>query len=242
MENFPTWADYLLAIVFGLVLPLTSGIRSAAAFKQKVLLFNGPMRRRFYLGNSFFLFLIAAVVLLVWLLYRRPIEALGFRMPGTDFHTITLILSGLFLFLYMADSLYSSWEMRHEPDAANDLLEKAPFMPTEKDDLPTYIIMCISAAVFEEIVFRGFLISFFAKIFQGIPGAVTWALLAPAIIFSIAHYYQGAKAVFKIAVLSFLFGMIYWYSGSLIPVIILHFIVDLVSGLLCVYYAGEKGK
>lgn len=240
MESFPTWADYLLAIVFGIILPISSGLRSAAAFKRKQLQFNGPLRRKFYLGNSFFLFLIAAVVLLVWLLYRRPIENLGFRMPGSDFHSTTLILSGLFLFLYMADSLQSIWELRNEPGSSKDLLEMAPFMPTEKDDLPTYVIMSMSAAVFEEIVFRGFLVTFFTAIFKDIPGATTWALLAPAIIFSIAHYYQGAKAVFKIAVLSFLFGMIYWYSGSLIPVIILHFIVDLVSGLLCVY--GVKSE
>lgn len=239
MSSSPTWVDYILLFIFGVLLPIGTGLRSAALFKSRLLYFNGPTRRRFYLGNSFSLFLMAAVILVVWFLYKRPFEEIGFRLPVNEYQTITWILCGVFLFIFLADSLYSSWEMHQSDKGFEEFLQQAPFMPTEKDDLPTYFIMCLSAAVFEEIVFRGYLITLIHQLFSTHPAASTIALLLPAILFSIAHYYQGITAVFKIAVLSFLFGMIYWYSGSLIPVIILHFIVDAVSGLVCVFGKGK---
>lgn len=235
MSASPTWVDYILIFIFGFLLPIGTGLRSAALFKSSTLHFNSYSRRRFYLGNSLSLFLMAAVIMVVWLLYGRPMEELGFRLPFNEFHSVTYLLSGLFVFIFLADSLYSSWEMNSSKENLKEFKRHAPFMPTEKDDLPTYLIMCMSAAVFEEIVFRGYLITVVQKLFHSFPAADTMALLIPAILFSIAHYYQGLAAVFKIAVLSFLFGMIYWYSGSLIPVILLHFLVDLMSGLVCVY-------
>lgn len=239
MSASPTWVDYILIFIFGFLLPIGTGLRSAALFKSSTLHFNPYSRRRFYLGNSLSLFLMAAVIMVVWLLYGRPMEELGFRLPFNEFHSVTYILSGLFVFIFLADSLYSSWEMNGSKENLEEFKRHAPFMPTVKDDLPTYVIMCISAAVFEEIVFRGYLITLIHQLLHDMPFAATWAILLPAILFSVAHYYQGLEAVFKIAVLSFLFGMIYLYSGSLIPVILLHFFVDLTSGLVCIY--GVRG-
>ena len=62
MENFPAFADWILVLVFGVLLPFISGVRSAAAFKELKVEFDSATKRRFYLGNSFFLFIIAAVI------------------------------------------------------------------------------------------------------------------------------------------------------------------------------------
>ena len=178
--------------------------------------------------------------MLVWGLYLRPYSQLGFATPASLGKTVQWWMIGLFVVIYVMDMIHSIYGSTELEQTISRLEEQTPFMPTKIVELPAYIIMCISAGVFEEIVFRGYMITFFKTILTGIPSVAVWAVMTPAIIFSLAHYYQGPKAVFKILVLSLLFGMIFWHSGSLYAVIILHFLVDFVSGLLSIYLAKNK--
>jgi membrane protease YdiL (CAAX protease family) len=66
------------------------------------------------------------------------------------------------------------------------------------------------------------------------------SVFLPAFVFSIAHFYQGVKAVIKIFVLAVLFGYLFVFSGSLLIVMILHFLVDAVGGLLTIKYMKEE--
>lgn len=242
MENFPAFIDFILVLIFGIILPFVSGVRSASVFKEMKVEFDAATKRRFYLGNSFLLFIVAAVIMIVWGLYQRPFTELGFTTPAAIGKSVQWWMIGLFVLLYAMDMIHSVTDHNELEKTKDRLEEQTPFMPSKWKDLPAYIIMCISAGVFEEIVFRGYLITFCRYFFNGIPAAAAWAVITPALVFSVAHYYQGAKAVFKILVLSLLFGMIFWHSGSLIAVIILHFLVDLVSGLLTIYIAKNKLK
>ncbi|MBC7850382.1 MAG: CPBP family intramembrane metalloprotease [Chitinophagaceae bacterium] len=240
MENFPSFVDYILVALFGIVIPFVSGVKSSTAFKNLAVPFDFYSRRRFYIGNSLFLFLMAAIIIIVWWLYSRPFDVLGFTRPSSIGKSIPWWMIALFLFMYLFDMFYSLFEKNEREDTIEKLHDQTPFMPTEIRDLPAYTVMCISAGVFEEIVFRGYLINFFQYVFASVPAGAAWAVITPAIIFSIAHFYQGPGAVFKILVLSLLFGMIFWHSGSLYAVILLHFFVDFISGLLSIYLAKQK--
>ncbi|MBL0101804.1 MAG: CPBP family intramembrane metalloprotease [Saprospiraceae bacterium] len=52
--------------------------------------------------------------------------------------------------------------------------------------------------------------------------------------FSISHIYQGWAAVLKIIILSITLGFIFLYSGSLLYVILIHILIDLISGWISV--------
>jgi uncharacterized protein len=52
------------------------------------------------------------------------------------------------------------------------------------------------------------------------------------LVFAVSHLYQGIWAVIKILIVAILFGIIFWYSKSLLLVVVLHVLVDLVSGLV----------
>ena len=99
--------------------------------------------------------------------------------------------------------------------------------------------MCFSAGVFEEIVYRGYLINYCWYLFEGYNYQQMIAVVLPALAFSVAHFYQGAKAVLKIFFLSVFFGYLFIYSGSLLIVMILHFLVDAAGGLLTIKYMKE---
>jgi hypothetical protein len=108
--------------------------------------------------------------------------------------------------------------------------EKSSFLPEQKSELTYYIILCICAGIFEEIIYRSFMVTYFLPTQQvGFPFI---ALFAPAILFSLAHYYQGWQAVFKIMLFSSLLGWIFIVSKSIYLNMFIHFMVDLISGIL----------
>lgn len=240
MENFPDWTDSLLALIFGIAVPFISGIKSATQMKEMPLLFDSPTKKRFYLGNSVFLAIMGIVILITWWLHARPFTVLGVALPATEHYSLLVILTLLFVSLYIMDVVHGVLVPEETEGNMPSIESQTPFLPAEWQELPAYFVMCASAGLFEEVVYRGFLITYFQYLFKGIPAADTLALLTPALIFSVAHFYQGAKAVFKILVLSLLFGMIFWYSHSLLIVIILHILVDLSGGILSVMVAKNK--
>lgn len=236
MDNFPLWADHILAIVFGIAIPFY------AAYKRPKDLvgrhFESHQKKSIYLANSFSLFVMALVIIVVWLLFKRPLAELGFKPISNIEGWWWLAL--IFILLYIIDTVVaitSKENLKKNFDANNS---KTPFMPTKRHELPLYFLMCFSAGVFEEIIFRGFLVTYFMFLLSDIVSGEMWAVFLPALVFSVAHYYQGSKAVLKILILSVLFGYIFILSDSLLIVMLLHFLVDAVGGLLTMKYMKKE--
>jgi membrane protease YdiL (CAAX protease family) len=107
-------------------------------------------------------------------------------------------------------------------------------MPTSWSDYKHFIFLSFAAGIGEEIMFRGFMINYIYSISQDTGYSYLLAILIPALLFSLAHIYQGILSVVKIMCISILFGAIYIWSESLLIVCIIHVLVDLVSGALLV--------
>jgi membrane protease YdiL (CAAX protease family) len=158
---------------------------------------------------------------------------MGFRLSlDVDNRALTFGMITLLAVLYTADLIISirKWEKR---DSSLDTLdETTPFLPKSLKELPAYIVMCISAGVFEEIIYRGFMVTYFLPEYNFSDGLPILAVTAPAFLFSLAHYYQGWQAVLKIFLLSMLLGIIFLSSGSIWVVMLIHFLIDLIGGLV----------
>jgi len=231
MDNFPDLSDHILVLIYGLVIPFISGVKSLENFDN--IQFTESLRRRFYLSNSLFLCLASLPILVSWGLHDRPFDAMGFRLSlDVDNRPLTFGMITLLAVLYTADLIISirKWEKR---DSSLDTLdETTPFLPKSLRELPAYIVMCISAGVFEEIIYRGFMVTYFLPEYNFSDGLPILAVTAPAFLFSLAHYYQGWQAVLKIFLLSMLLGIIFLSSGSIWVVMIIHFLIDLIGGLV----------
>lgn len=238
MVDQPSIFDHSLAVLFGIYIPLVSGFRSARQFKHLHL--GKSERSRFYLVNSAFLGGMGLIVLANWVLHGRSLTLLGLtQVPQLNFHT--LLYTGLFLVLYIGDLLSNTSSQKRKADTLEHWNQHTPFLPRHGSELPVYTLMCLAAGVGEEIVFRGFMIQYGLSLFSNyLPAPETWAVVLPALIFAIAHYYQRFKAVVKIAVLSVLFGWIYLYSQSLWIVMALHFGVDWLGGYLSTRMEREE--
>jgi len=91
---------------------------------------------------------------------------------------------------------------------------------TVQDLLLNLVLVAVFAGIGEELFFRGVLQRLFIKLFKN-----PWVgILVTAFIFSAIHLqFYGFIPRF---ILGILLGLLYWYSGSLWPAIIAHFIYD----------------
>jgi membrane protease YdiL (CAAX protease family) len=66
------------------------------------------------------------------------------------------------------------------------------------------------------------------------------ALIVPSLLFSLAHYYQGWKAVLKIWGFAVGLGLMFIITGSLWPVMIIHFIIDFGGGWMAMILGRKQ--
>ncbi|MFI5132003.1 MAG: CPBP family intramembrane glutamic endopeptidase [Chitinophagales bacterium] len=180
----------------------------------------------------------AAIIVSVWLLFKRPPAEIGLtlRVEGSVWKWTVMA----FVILYTIDTINSVATPKNIAASLSDWQKRTPFMPTKMKELPVYLLMCLCAGVFEEIVFRGYLVTYFWYLFSGSNYQQILSVFLPAFVFSISHFYHGRKNIIKIFMLSALFGFIFIQSGSLVIVMLLHFITNVIGGLLTVKYIREK--
>ena len=100
-------------------------------------------------------------------------------------------------------------------------------LPRKPLEIALWVAVSMSAGISEEIAFRGY--------FQRQLGALTgskWAgVCLQALLFGMAHGYQGVQAMAPIALIGGLFGVLAIWRGSLRPGIIAHVLIDILSGV-----------
>jgi membrane protease YdiL (CAAX protease family) len=224
----PTFTDHILVIILGLVLPFFSGVRGSEQLGN--MHFNEYTRRRFYLSNSLVLWIITLIVMAIWYWNKRSFELMGFKYPEPGW--IAILLTVLMGILYVADLMYSTLSDHELRKTQKQWESSVPFLPEKYRELPAYTLMCITAGVCEEILYRGFLVNYFIDPMKD--GFPWMAGVFPSVLFSIAHFYQGYMAMFKIFLLSLLFGLIFIFSQSLLFVVIIHFLIDFTGGVLAI--------
>jgi membrane protease YdiL (CAAX protease family) len=106
---------------------------------------------------------------------------------------------------------------------------KAVFMlaPGDGSEMTLWVILSVTAGICEEFIFRGYLQKQFLVITRSEPAAVA----LQAVLFGIAHSYQGVKSIVTITVYGGLFGMLAVYRKSLRPGMIQHAMQDSFAGL-----------
>jgi membrane protease YdiL (CAAX protease family) len=224
-EFLPNIIDHILVFVIGILLPL----RSMKAQKMlKKMHFSPVMKSRLYIGNSISLWVMALLLAGAnWLMGRHPIE-FGLSWPPEKMNDYALWSLLGFILLYGADLLYETAFPKSRKKTVKDWQENIPFLPASFSEFTKFIPLAITAGVCEEFIFRGYFISYFYNLLG--KDHVYLAIFIPTLIFALVHQYQGRKAMVKIFFMAVFFGLIYYYTGSLWQVMLIHFLVDLIGG------------
>jgi membrane protease YdiL (CAAX protease family) len=228
-----TPADVMLLVLLALGLPLRAWLamrRLRAASEEEAAILRPALWTRAIITQ----WTLTGGVLWQWLAQHRPFEALslnarfGWGAGG--------ILLGLAL---MAIAMQPQ---RSQLAAAPAVVERLrsrlegvkKLLPATREEWPRFVALAFTAGICEELLFRGFILWALA---QALPEY--WqAALAQAVLFGLAHAYQGPRGVFlTFMVGAFLTGVV-WITGSLWPAMLAHALLDLNAGDLAIRIAA----
>jgi len=218
------WFDHLFALFLVVIMPVMS-LKSDKISPE--LIESLPPKKHLFYTNGLMLVIGALLVLTSWNVSERPWEALGVRLPVLDHRVI--ILTALVVIIYLSDTIYSWFNQRNQKER---LEEMTYILPASWKEYRHYIFLAFAAGISEEIIFRGFLITYLSHFLTIVQYGDLVSIVIPALAFSLSHLYQGWWAVIKIMVIAILLGGIFLYSGSLLLVITIHVLIDLLSGLM----------
>lgn len=170
--------------------------------------------------------LFAAVVIGAWWVQGRPFGALGLapHLGIWDYAGFTLAL------LIGLGMVAQSFRLASAPDEklaqAMKAVHSIKITPNTRRELALFMAMSLSAGFWEELVYRGFLIWFLMPL-AGFAGAV----VISALIFGLAHLYQGIRGFLTSAVLGLVFAALYLLSASLWWLMAVHAVIDIAGGI-----------
>lgn len=176
-----------------------------------------PSRLALYTQTALSLWLLAGATAAVAFASSIPARALGLvllPMPETLLWTGALTAGGVALML-----LAHRFGVRESPTLAG-------LLPRTATERLAFLGVSITAGVTEELVFRGFLIPAIAVAV----GSTVVAALVAAAVFGLLHAYQGFAGALRAAALGALLSVVLLATGSIVPAILAHALIDVIGG------------
>ena len=226
----PGWIDHLLVALVLVAAPIDA-VRERRRLERDLAAGNANARLKAYGRIIAWAWVGPAVLILFWVLSGRSFRMLGVQAPeGMGFIVASILVIAITVFLanQVREAKGSAEFAARVREAAASLSFLTPSTPAE---LQRFSWLGVTAGIVEELIFRGYLVWYFASF------APLWAAIAiTAIAFGIGHLYQGLAGVLKTAVMGLFFGVFYWLSGSIWLPMFLHAAIDVLQGRL-IYFS-----
>ena len=168
------------------------------------------------------------VAIAIWTAFARPWSALRFALP----HGWRLAVGLGFVFAAIALVVVQLWSVARLPVErrirARPKLDKVAFMlPRTAREQGWFLALSTTAGFCEELLYRGYLPWFFAP-WLGDVGAMALVV----VLFGIGHAYQGRSGAVRATLAGAFMAGLVLVTGSLIPAMIVHALIDIGSGTL----------
>jgi membrane protease YdiL (CAAX protease family) len=145
--------------------------------------------------------------------------------PPGDHTGVTRQVPGIVVALIAVTVLYRVGGQATRRALAVQLRPVAALLPRTPVERRVFALLALTAGVCEEVLYRGFGL---AALRWAAPGLSNTALIAlTAVAFGMAHLYQGRTGVILTGLAGAYFAWIAISAGSLVPVMVLHAVLDL---------------
>ncbi len=222
------WDFWLILGFMAVVLPWRGRVRLQRLLALPAM--NAKDRISLYAATIGFQWILAGVVLWRCLERHLTIQELGLiGKPASLVVAVGLGGAALLGFLHWFNLRRIGKMEGAAPEFLRRIAER--ILPRTQIEFPPFFALAITAGICEEFLYRGFAVAALHR--AGIPG---WGVvLITAILFGLAHTYQGPSGVAGTSVLGLVFGAVRIATGTLAPLIIWHATIDAVAGV-----AGSK--
>jgi uncharacterized protein len=220
------WDFALILVFFATAVPLLGRRR----IRQLMRMPETTKRNRLTLYASTIAFQWLAVAVVLWRTsaYQIPFTRLGIAVPRP---ALTAIVSIALAAIVLANQLFSLRHLATHPAEAKGVLPQLALkiFPRDSVERLAFLVVVVTVAVCEELIYRGFV----QRAFEDWSGGMILAgILGSAVMFGLAHLYQGPRGLITTFVVGLLFAAIRWWTGSLLAPLIAHFVADITAGLL----------
>ncbi|MEM9527011.1 MAG: CPBP family intramembrane glutamic endopeptidase [Bacteroidota bacterium] len=223
---------HILFGLLGIVLPaLLFGTSYRRRQEKRVAYWSEEMKIRLYYGNGLLLWGLAALVLAIWYLTDHSFTELGLGWGEAPYDLTAVLVLACFALLYLFD-IYREIGNKDRQEESRSDFAKLGFLPASAKQFLHFIFLAVAAGICEEIIYRGFMVTYLLEILGTSPLATLGVLGVPAIAFGLGHFYQGGQAVLKIIIMAILFGFFFWRTNTLWPLMLLHTAIDIFGGVM----------
>jgi uncharacterized protein len=185
-------------------------------------------RLALYASTAIAQWLLAAIVF--WRVTARGINprALGFAIPHSR---LAVGASVLLCALVLANQFVALRLMSAHPAKLGTIQRQMVLriFPQDNAERLAFSLLVVTVAICEEFIYRGFAQLVFQR---ALGGEVLATIAASAILFALAHLYQGRRGLVATFLVGVLFSCVRAWTGSLLPSMLAHFATDLTVGFL----------
>lgn len=200
------------------------------------------VRLKFYRKVLIDLWVPTIFILLIVAFSQLNLNDIGFNLPKINTNTlgpwVTYTALGIGI-LYVIIILYylfgyrfsEKFRVMHNEakQKESNKLSFSEMLPVTVKEKKVWTCVSITAGITEEIIYRGFLIYAFGYLY---PNLSIWLVIVMAsLLFGLGHIYQGLTGVLKTTIIGLVFSVIFIGIGSILPLIIVHFLIDYVAKL-----------
>jgi len=220
------WDFALILLFLAVAVPLLGRRR----VRRLIALPETTKRDRLTLYASTIAFQWLATAVILWRVAAHGIglALLALALPRPQ---LTLIVTFLLSALVLANQFVSLRRIAGHPDTVQGQLPQIALkiFPQDSAERLAFFAVVITVAVCEEVIFRGFA----QRVFEDwAGGSILAGVVASAVLFSLAHLYQGRRGIITTFVVGALFAVIRSWTGSLLAPFAAHFSADVTAGFL----------
>lgn len=220
-------ADHFFFGVLVVAMPIYSGLRVFPRLQRVMAAGQAGIRLRIYQAVILQGWLASGLLLFSWFWLGRSSQDLGL-VGSVGWHFWT----GLGVALAGALALDAIHRRLRSTEKGRDWLRSQikPFsaiLPHTREERNCFFLLAVTAGVWEEILYRGFLTWYLSGLF----GLWLTVLLSSAL-FGLAHLYQGWKGVLRTGAAGVVLSGLYLLTGSLWAPMLLHALVNIIGGLV----------
>ena len=217
------WDFWLIFLLLGLVIPW----RGYARMRHLMALpeVGSRERMKMYLATIFFQWLLTAAV--AWRALARGLapRELGI-VPLLGFNLLVVTFVGAILIAAAHWANVRRMARSDHPNLVRLRALGARLFPRSRPEFALFLILSLTAGFCEEFLFRGFVIAALVR-----AGLAAWlVVLLSSAMFGLAHLYQGKGGSLGTGILGAVFAAARMASGSLLPAVVWHCVLDMVAG------------
>ncbi|WP_455675486.1 CPBP family intramembrane glutamic endopeptidase [Pradoshia sp.] len=233
---FVLWALIIFIIIYEPIIGYFGYQRFKNVVKEQT-----KARSNYYVHIMIGLWLPTISILLLVLFTKLSFNDIGIAIPSIHTDTLGTVLTYSVLLiglLYISIMVYYlvgyqvSQKVRTKFIEAKDKelnVSYSDILPVTEKEKKIWNYVSLTAGITEEIIYRGFLLFAFSYLF---PDLSIWAVIVlSSLLFGLAHTYQGAIGVIRTTIVGIIFSCLYIGMSSIIPLVIIHFLIDYVSKL-----------